>query len=223
MNKVEMLKQTQDIVEWVLANTEVSNQEEIAEKIGVHRTSLSNALNGNMSYVTKPFLNKLRAAFPECPYVDFNIYREKTNNEEKPHINNSTKPFTVPLLPISAQAGTLNDFVSSVQESDCEMIISPVKGSQLAITVTGESMAPKYPSGSKIYLKKIDQEAFINWGKAFVLDTYNGTILKILTPGSSPDCVNCLSLNPSEIYAPFEVQKKDIYGIYRILATVALE
>ena len=34
----------------------------------------------------------------------------------------------IPLLPISAQGGTLNDFVVSVKEGDCERVVSPIRG-----------------------------------------------------------------------------------------------
>ena len=51
----------------------------------------------------------------------------------------------VPLLPISAQGGSLNDFVVSVKDSDCEQVISPIKGADFAMTVAGDSMSPEYP------------------------------------------------------------------------------
>ena len=50
----------------------------------------------------------------------------------------------IPLLPVSAQGGSLNDFVVSIKESSCEKIISPIKGADYAMSVSGESMAPEY-------------------------------------------------------------------------------
>ena len=129
---------------------------------------------------------------------------------------------SVPLLPVSAQGGTLNDFVVSVNEHDCEKIISPIKGVDFAITVAGDNMAPEYPNGCHVFIKKIDEAAFIEWGKAYVLDTVNGVVVKILTPSTKKNCVRCVSINPDPRYAPFDVMLDDIYGIYRIKLCMSL-
>lgn len=129
----------------------------------------------------------------------------------------------VPVLPISAQGGSLNDFVVSIKDSDCEKIISPIKGADFAMTVSGDSMAPEYPSGSKILIKKINEHSFIEWGRCYVLDTCNGTVIKKLDAPTEPDerygmnYVTCVSVNPNPIYKPFRVPIDDIYGVYRVL------
>lgn len=123
----------------------------------------------------------------------------------------------IPLLPISAQGGTLNDFVVSVKGSDCEQIVSPIRGAEFGIIVTGDSMAPEYTNGSKVLIKKINERAFIDWGKTYVLDTCNGVVIKVLVPAEREGYVRCLSINTDPIYAPFEVSYEDIYGIYRVL------
>lgn len=129
----------------------------------------------------------------------------------------------IPLLPISAQGGTLNEFFTSVKYSDCEKIISPIKGADYAITVSGDSMHPEYPSGSKILIKKINERSFIEWGRCYVLDTCNGAVIKKLAAPIEPDpeygldYVNCISVNESPLYGSFKVSTKDIHGIYRVL------
>lgn len=127
----------------------------------------------------------------------------------------------VPLLPISAQGGSLNDFVVSVSLQDCEKIISPIKGADIAITISGDSMADEYPNGSIVLAKRINERAFIDWGKVYVLDTCNGVVVKTLTPSEKEDCVRCVSINPNPIYAPFEVALNDIYGVYRVMLYMA--
>lgn len=127
----------------------------------------------------------------------------------------------VPLLPISAQGGSLNDFVVSVSLQDCEKIISPINGADIAITISGDSMADEYPNGSIVLAKRINERAFIDWGKVYVLDTCNGVVVKTLTPSEKEDCVRCVSINPNPIYAPFEVALNDIYGVYRVMLCMA--
>jgi len=124
---------------------------------------------------------------------------------------------TVPLLPITAQAGHLADFSTAISEYECERVISPIKDAELAIPISGESMYPEFPSGSVVYVRKINEKSFIEWGKAYVLDTINGPVVKYLAPGQSEEYVKCISANPSPMYAPFEVPLCDVLGIYRIV------
>jgi phage repressor protein C with HTH and peptisase S24 domain len=124
---------------------------------------------------------------------------------------------------LSAQGGSLNDFIVSVKGSDCEKIVSPIKGADWAITVSGDSMAPEFPAGSLVLIKKINEKAFIDWGKVYVLDTCNGTVIKILEPSKKDGYIKCSSINPEPRYAPFEVSFDDIYGIYRVMLCMAVK
>ena len=127
----------------------------------------------------------------------------------------------IPLLPVSAQGGSFNDFVVSIKESSCEKIISPIKGADYAMSVSGESMAPEYPSGSQILIKRINEKAFIDWGRVYVLDTCNGTVIKRLFPSDTADKVLCRSINPE--FPPFEVLLSDVYAVYRVLMCMSLK
>ncbi len=127
----------------------------------------------------------------------------------------------VPLLPVAAQGGTLNDFVVSVKASECEKIISPIRDVDYAMSISGDSMAPEYPSGAHILIKKINEKAFIDWGRVYVLDTCNGTVIKQLFPSDNPDTLLCKSINPN--YPPFEVSFSDIYAVYRVLMCMSLK
>lgn len=129
----------------------------------------------------------------------------------------------VPLLPIAAQGGSLNDFVVSVKESDCEKVVSPIRGADFAIPISGDSMAPEYPNGSQIFIKRINEKAFIEWGKAYVLDTCNGVVVKILVPSQKDGYVRCVSINTDPIFAPFEVSWEDIHGVYRVLLCMSVK
>lgn len=130
---------------------------------------------------------------------------------------------TVLLLPVSAQGGSLNDFVLSVREDDCEKVVSPVRGVDFAMQVTGDSMAPEYPNGSRIFIKRINEKAFIEWGKTYVLDTCNGSVIKRIVPSENKGFIKCVSINTDPIYAPFEVSMSDIYGIYKVLLCMSVK
>lgn len=127
----------------------------------------------------------------------------------------------VPLIPISAHGGSLNDFSISVMNYECEKVVSPMIDVDFAISISGDSMSPEYPSGCQVLIKKINESAFIEWGKVYVLDTCNGTIIKKLMPSESPDKVLCVSINPA--YPQFEVAFKYIQGIYRVMMVMAVK
>ena len=143
------------------------------------------------------------------------------NSIEDSQFSSSSDLHLIPLLPVSAQGGSLNDFVVSIKESSCEKIISPIKGADYAMSVSGESMAPEYPSGSQILIKRIDEKAFIDWGRVYVLDTCNGTVIKRLFPSETADKVLCKSINPE--FPPFEVLLSDVYAVYRVLMCMSLK
>jgi len=130
--------------------------------------------------------------------------------------------FCVPLLPVEAHAGSLTEFSDAVQEYDCEMVVSPVRGASFAIQVTGESMAPAYPSGARILCQRIDEGAFVAWGNIYLLDTVNGAILKQVRKSDKPGFIVCHSLNPAPEFAPFEIETRHIKAWFRVLMIMSL-
>lgn len=122
------------------------------------------------------------------------------------------------LLPMSAMGGSLTGFSEpGAMLQNCEAIISPIENVDFGITVYGESMAPEYPSGSRILIKKINPAIFIDWGKAYVLDTPNGVIVKEIHRCDKEGYIKCHSLNPDPKYSDFDVPLCEVYGIYRVL------
>ena len=127
-----------------------------------------------------------------------------------------TEPDTVPLLPIFAQAGSLSGWSEGVEEAKCERVISPVKDIDMAVHVYGESMYPDIPNGSVVYVRRVSGR-IIDWGRAYILDTVDGPVLKYLTPGADEEHIRCQSANHDPKFAPFEVLKEDILGMYKVV------
>ncbi len=130
---------------------------------------------------------------------------------------------TVPLVNMFALGGSLTEQLDSASVDELESVQTPVKGAEMAIQVSGDSMAPKYPSGSRLFCRHVDDPAFIEWGKVYVLDTTQGAVVKELRPGSSSDNVMCYSLNDNKKYVPFEVPFSSIHGIWKVLAGLVIE
>jgi phage repressor protein C with HTH and peptisase S24 domain len=127
----------------------------------------------------------------------------------------------VPLIPTGARAGTLADFAEAVKEYDVEKIVSPVRGADYAIQVTGDSMAPEYEPGCHVLIKKVFEDQFIEWGKTYVLDSDNGAVIKKIFPTEDAAVVESRSVNPA--YPPFRVRTEHVHGWYRVLMIMALK
>lgn len=132
------------------------------------------------------------------------------------------EPYYTYLLPQSALGGSLVGFGNDgVFPENCERVISPIADVDFAITIYGDSMIPEYQAGSRVLIKRIDPDAFIAWGNVYVLDTVNGVVVKELQPSNTDERIVCHSHNPSGRYKDFEVNLKDVRGIYRVLACVS--
>ncbi|MBF1438345.1 MAG: helix-turn-helix transcriptional regulator [Prevotella nanceiensis] len=202
---------------------------EYFENQGVKQAEVARRIGVKPQYITKVFSNEREIGKSQIEkwVTQFGFNKVWLLTGEGEMLNNDTLPeqthetYRIPLLPISAQGGAFNDFVVSVQESECERVISPIKNADFAISIQGDSMAPEYPSGSQVLIKRINERAFIEWGKTYVLDTCNGSVVKNLYPSDDPNKVICKSINPD--FPPFEVSLSDVYGVYKVLMCMALK
>lgn len=197
-------------------------------------TKLSNGFVNKIGYnISEKSIKRIADRYPELNIAWLKTGVGKMLNTgdsevtlETPGDSETSEEITaklIPLLPIAAQGGSLNDFVVSVKESDCEKVVSPIRGADFAMPISGDSMAPEYPNGSQIFIKKINEKAFIEWGKVYVLDTCNGVVVKVLVPSQKDGYVRCVSINTDPIFAPFEVAWEDIHGVYRVLLCMSVK
>lgn len=213
-------KELKTLIKRLVFSDKIVNQADFASKLGYERSTISGMTSGKKP-ISESFANKV------CEIFDVNLDWMRTGDGEmlKDIGNGNALMHTlsgVPLLPISAQGGTLNDFVMSVKDGDCERIISPIKGIDFVMPIAGDSMAPEYPSGSYVHVKKINEHSFIEWGKVYVLDTCNGIVIKEIHEGNE-GCVKCVSINPDPKYSPFNICFEDIYGMYKVILCQALK
>lgn len=124
----------------------------------------------------------------------------------------------VPLLPVAAFAGPIRAFSEAICSEACETIASPTRGAELALTISGDSMEPMLHDGTIIFIKRINEAAFLPWGHTMVLDTENGTFVKDVYPGPREDTIVARSKNPK--YPEMVIPKSSIYGVYRVLNAV---
>lgn len=175
-------------------------------------------------------LNNVLTAFPELNrewllYGEGDMLSSTSSAQPQPSVKNERvaddEAYKVPLVPISALGGSLNDFNLAVKRDDCETVISPIKDIDMAIKISGDSMEPEYPSDSQVFIKKVNERAFLEWGRVYVLNTCNGIVIKRLMPTNDPNTVLCESINPK--YPPFEVNLENVNGVYRVIMCMSFK
>lgn len=185
----------------------VHTQKDFANLLEVDKTQISKALGGDERNITKNLLKKIHLLLEK---VDTPVGDTELDKFE-----------VVNILPTEAMAGTLGDFALAVQDYECERMVSPIKGADFAIKIQGDSMSPEYPSGCVCLIKKVNEKAFIEWGKVYVLDTENGAVIKQIRRTDRENVVECVSLNPA--FQPFTIDTSYIKGWYRILMMISLK
>lgn len=196
-------------------------QTEFAKRLGASPTYLG-AMRKAMP------AEKLKKVYEMFPDLNQNwlLYGEGDMFLPKEEERDLVKGHIVPLLPVDAYAGNLQMWNDGVQLRDCEKVVSPVPGVDFGIRVMGNSMEPEFQSGSVIFIKRINEKAFIPWGNPMVIDTENGVLVKLVYPSeykrnvmdNEYEYIEARSYNPA--YPPIQIPTESIYGIYRVVTGI---
>lgn len=199
-----------------------SLQDSIASKLGISQGALSKIKNGAMlpsdeladrivdAFGVEDFKEKVAEARREDTMKAIRNAKQRTETDSEPIP-------TKPRLPITAAAGHLTDYLGGVLAHECDQVpvVRSIPDYDFTMIVKGDSMEPKFEGGDEIACKKV--ESVIEWGKAYVLATRDGAVLKRLY--KTEDGVRCVSYNHDE-YPDFEVKGDDIFGVYRVVGLI---
>ena len=201
------------LIQWI--RSEGLTVSAFQRRIGVSESYIRNISRG----IGTDVLLAIEREFPQLN-ARWLLTGEGTMNREAEE-SDPRAPKMIPVLPVSAQAGRLNDFIAQIADYDCERIYTPLPEAEMVIPVTGDSMTPEYVNGCRVLVRRIADSAFIDWGKTYVLDTDSGVVIKNIFPGEDASTVRCVSVNPA--YPPFSIPTKDIFGWYRVLMCMTMK
>lgn len=129
----------------------------------------------------------------------------------------------IPILPFDAIAGGLTE---NITQEYAEMLPTPplTNGqADFAIRVDGDSMYPRYHSGDILFVRKITDPSFFQWGKVYVLATTQGCIVKRLYPDKQGDeYITCHSENTDK-YPDYSIRRDDITGVGLVVGHLGLD
>jgi phage repressor protein C with HTH and peptisase S24 domain len=214
----------------LIAEKENMTISQLAQTLGKPANSLYDIQKGKIKGISEKLADLLLQKFPYYNKTwlmtgEGDMLKASSSVDSQPSVKNERvtddEAYKVPLVPISALGGSLNDFNLAVKRDDCETVISPIKDIDMAIKISGDSMEPEYPSDSQVFVKKVNERAFLEWGRVYVLNTCNGIVIKRLMPTNDPNTVLCESINPK--YPPFEVNLENVNGVYRVIMCMSFK
>lgn len=223
MNTIEIIKEILD--------QEQLSPAAFAKKCGLVATQIYDLNSGKIKKISSGVANKIIKAFPhyslqwvltgegdmlnDSSEIEEEVIQSAVVSRKNPY--SQMQSHVVPLVPTEALANSLSEYLGAgVRRSDCQNIVSSVPGAELAIRISGDSMLPNFQDGMIVFLKQINEVAFIPWGNTLVLDTVNGAFIKNVFPCEDDDSyVIARSSNPN--YPPMRIPKDSIYRMFRIL------
>jgi repressor LexA len=105
----------------------------------------------------------------------------------------------------------MEDFKSIPHFSNCD----------IAMRVSGKSMAPKYNNGDIIFCKRISTHDYVPYGEAHLLVLSDSTILKFIHPHSTDKSLFVLK-SENDNFEPMEIKRSDVLEIYFVRGKMEL-
>lgn len=144
------------------------------------------------------------------------------------HVQKSTSkkeinaPKGIPLVNLHASAGKHpGEITFHDHEVESRYVIPEFSKADFLIRVKGSSMYPKYSAGDILACIKMNKTNFIQWNKAYVLDTTQGIMVKRILKGPKNTWI---LRSDNKDYQDIDVNPiEDIYAISLVIGVIRLE
>lgn len=161
--------------------------------------------------------------FSKCEDLDANFLLYGSDEQShNANIVDVTKK-GLPMIPESAIAGTGAGELT-IHENDIEdrYFIPEFAKADFLIRVKGSSMYPKYNPGDIVACKRMTKSAFIQWNKAYVLDTSQGIMIKRIIKSDTPG--RWVLRSDNKDYQDIDIDPaKDVASISLVIGVIRLE
>jgi len=190
-------------------------QAEIADKLGVKSTYLSDMINGRV-----PFSENIKALISE---------KFQTKDMGKNDIKNDKEGNLIPFYDDVTSVGGANETSASVDNishpSDYIDTGDWFRDATAAIRHYGESMI-EYPTGCILALKEVEDRELIIPGRDYMVETSEYRVTKRIQKGKDAGYITAYSTNPETypdgrlIHEPFDIPWRAIRHIALVLGYV---
>ena len=181
-------------------------QTDLADMTGFSQSNISEMLNGKRNVV--PLAEKVAELFDLDKKLLLGEEYTLGLGESAP------KEETRPRIEAVASAGTLTEAIEEYSEP--VRVVAQMPRYDFTIVVRGDSMVPEFRSGDEIACLKVNEKAFVQWGKPHVLFTSQGIVVKRLYEGDNG--FRCVSDN--EQYPEFFVPGDEVYSVNLVVGVI---
>ena len=206
-----------------------TNMKALSETIGLSSPQRIYNISYGKGGFSKDIANKIVQKYPELNILFIlNGEGDMLKTSQTSHIATLLRSSGegIPLIPIDAMAGFQSGDNEGVTLEQCERYTVPEfeqQGVDFLIRVSGSSMHPKYSNGDILACKKIQKLTFVQWGKVYVLDTAQGSLVKrLFEDKTDKQQVVCKSDN-AERYPEFQIHRDDIRSVSIVIGVIRLE
>jgi len=219
-----------ELFTYLVGNKYIKTQKDLANHVSADVTTISQAMGGNERYATKSLLNRVNNAFGGIFNTDY-INTGDGVLESKYVLSDiqpmyKTKGYSIPMIPFDAVAGYNGLDHDGIVLSKCEQYTVPDfndKGAEFMIRVSGNSMYPKYSNGDILACRKVHEILFFQWGKDYVIDSSQGTMIKRVYEDKGNDELIRLYSDNKEFYPEFVMPKSDIRSLSIVVGLIRTE
>jgi phage repressor protein C with HTH and peptisase S24 domain len=193
----------------------VKSKSQLAEKLGTHKQSLNEILNGKRN-VTVELATKICEHFYANPAFLLMGHSPLFINPDAELKRNIT------YVPVKALAGYGEQLDNPVFEDELEKFAIPGNhfndNDYRCFEVEGQSMEPNYYSGDKVICSAIAPVYFaqaLREQAAYIVVTKKSIFLKrLINKINTASCITLVSDNPD--YEPFDLSIKDVSEIWKV-------
>lgn len=199
----------------------LKNQAELCRKLGLSKGYMSQIMNGKKEpsdNVVSEFVNLFPTINPSWLLTGEGGMLRGQDGSPSPE----RRKGDIPLLPVPAMAGYMSGDSKAVMGYECEWYDVPAfHGADFLITVSGDSMFPRYCPGDIIACRRVADRSFLQWNRTYVIDTKQGVLVKRVRPGNDDAHVTLVSENKD--YDPFEIPVDGIMSLSLVVGLVRTE
>ena len=213
-----MIKKTIEII----AENEGLTLSGLARKIGASPQNMYDIRSGKVSGVSSEIADKIISVYPQYTKIwimtgegDINNRTDKSNPDV----------IMVPVINLDARGGFGENDERGLEYITERMPFSRniARDGDVVIPVFGDSMEPKFPSGSYILIRLVAMwQEYLELGASYVIELIDDRrVLKNIQRSDDKDKFLLESVNPK--FEPMEIPKKMIRRIFQVLMSIKRE
>ena len=224
--KDEINRRFCEAVNFLIEKNLARNKNEVMSKLGLYLGRLSLILGGKANASTENVALLSKAYGVSTDWLLLGVGTMMRGDGNAALVPTKESPARVvgslPLIPITALAGFNGIDEPGVCLDECVRYYVPEfaqSGADFLIRIQGVSMMPTFVSGDLVACRKLERNAWIDFGEAYVIDGQQGVMIKrLFTNPSDPESIVCRSDNPD--VPAFTISKSEVRSLSKVIGVV---